>query len=146
VLLFTEQCGAAADDNDDSKQGRRERGVRGICPPGNSHAEKIVVLVNTLSEWLLAYMSSASGGEAPDPYQGSASGPRWRTWTVPHFCPPQKQISGYAPDSKFLQTVDPDTAKNRVNSRGWRLYCRNSLPLLLKISKSQNPQKEKAHD
>ena len=56
--------------------------------------KKIVVLVNTLSEWLLAYMSSTSQilirALPLDPAGGLLS-------PVPRFCPPPKQISGYVP-------------------------------------------------
>jgi len=36
-------------------------------------------LVNTLLQWFLAYISSAFGGFAPDPHQGSVLGPCWGT-------------------------------------------------------------------
>jgi len=55
-------------------RGVRRGGQEGLVPiPGNSYAEKIGVLVNTLLQWLSAYMSSAPH------YGGSVPGPRWGT-------------------------------------------------------------------
>ena len=49
-------------------------------------------------------MSSGSGGASPsDPHQGSAPGPAGGLLSpVPRFCPPPKQISGYAPDRDII--------------------------------------------
>jgi len=80
--------------------GRREGGGQGgHVPPEIPMLENSLgVLVNTLLQWLLAYMSSASGG-FKTPTIGLCS------WTPlgdfcpqsdPRFCPPPKQISGYA--------------------------------------------------
>jgi len=51
-------------------------------------------------------MSSSS--KPPYPHQGSAPGPAGRILsTVPWFCPPPKQISGYAPGSGLCSPETP---------------------------------------
>jgi len=70
-------------------------------------------LVNTLLQWFLAYIYAASGGFAPDPYQGSAPVPLDPAGgllsPVPWFCPPPKQISSYAPVCTDLLCIDSMT-------------------------------------
>ena len=83
--------------------GAQVRGDKGdMFPPEIPMLENIlVVFVNTLSEWLLAHRSSASGGFAPKPPPGLCP------WSPPGDSCPQspvfstpKQISVYAPDSR----------------------------------------------
>jgi len=67
------------------------KGDKGDMSPGNSHGEKkLVVLFNTLSEWLLAYMSSVSGGFAPRPPPPGLC--PWRT-PLGDFCPSPPVLS-----------------------------------------------------
>jgi len=75
----------------EGNEGAGDRGVgngdKGDMSPRKFHAENFRgFLVNTLLQWLLAYMSSASGGFVPRPHQGSAPGPAGRLLSpVPRF-------------------------------------------------------------
>ena len=60
-------------------------------PPISMLKINLGVLVNTLLQWLLAYMSSASS--PPDPHHDSALGLRWGTSVpVPCFVPRRKKF------------------------------------------------------
>jgi len=81
-----------------------------------------VFLVNTLLQWLLAYMSSASGGLRPTPTRSLPLDPAGRLLPpVPLFCPSPKQISGYVPGhglSTVIASCNLFVHRQRKRGRG----------------------------
>jgi len=84
----------------ESDQGRREGGARGTCPPPKSQRWKEFWL-NSIE--FVAFNEIFSiffvfWGLLPQTTPGTLClyGPRW--WRNPLFCPPSKQIAGYAPE------------------------------------------------
>jgi len=122
----------------DNNQGRRERGTRGACqPPEIPMLKKIGVLVTILLQFISmssplgAYPQTLLGALPLDPAQGLPT-PR------PQFCPPPKQISGYASDNDVGNMTHSTRARRigRNSGPGFRRYglITSAIKLAIKLT------------